>query len=63
MDAGADATPYLTQDVTPEMITEFLPANTLPEADDNPHPIHLLIDPASGKTKDYLVCPFDIRSC
>lgn len=45
------------------MITEFLPANTLPEADDNPHPIHLLIDPASGKTKDYLVCPFDIRSC
>ncbi|KAL7414319.1 hypothetical protein BDY24DRAFT_440761 [Mrakia frigida] len=40
-------------DVTPEMITDFLPDGSLPDSSVNPHPIHLLIDPISGKTKDF----------
>lgn len=49
--------PAATQDVTPEMIVNFLPAGALPEPAQNPHPIHLLIHPADGKTKDFFVRP------
>lgn len=37
------------------MIVKFLPAGALPEPQQNPHPIHLLIHPADGKTKDFFV--------
>jgi hypothetical protein len=43
----------VTQDVTPEMIRSFLPVNSLPDPSITPHPIHLLINPTDGKTKDY----------
>lgn len=39
------------------MIVNFLPAGALPEPAQNPHPIHLLIHPADGKTKDFFVRP------
>ncbi|CDZ96207.1 Nucleotide-binding, alpha-beta plait [Phaffia rhodozyma] len=40
-------------DVTPEMIIDFLPENALADPSQNPHPIHLLINPFDGKTKDF----------
>lgn len=39
----------------PDMVATFLPEGTLPEPTQNPHPVHLLIDPYEGKTKDYFV--------
>lgn len=42
-----------TQDVTPKMVEDFLPKNTL--AENHIQPTHILLDRNDGKAKDYLV--------
>lgn len=41
------------QDITPEVVHEFLPSGVLPK--NHPQPIHILLDRFDGRTKDYMV--------
>ena len=41
------------QDITPQIVQDYLPAGVLPA--DHPSPIHIPLDRTDGRTKDYMV--------
>lgn len=49
------------QDITPQIVKDYLPAGVLP--DGHPAPIHIPLDRTDGRTKDYMVSYLLVLIC